>query len=53
MEVLESLQFVHGPQVVNGLAIGVAVILMALGLLLSEAALRLEHRFLRWRRVAE
>lgn len=29
---LESLQFVYGPQVANGLAIGVAVILMALGL---------------------
>ena len=31
----------------------VLLILMALGLLLSEAALRLEHRFLRWRQVAE
>jgi branched-chain amino acid transport system permease protein len=31
-ELLESLQFVYGPQVANGLAIGVAVILMALGL---------------------
>ena len=31
-EILESLQFVYGPQVANGLAIGVAVILMALGL---------------------
>ncbi len=31
-EFLESLQFVYGPQVANGLAIGVAVILMALGL---------------------
>ena len=29
---LEALQFVYGPQVANGLAIGVAVILMALGL---------------------
>ncbi len=29
---LESLQFVYGPQVANGLAIGVAVVLMALGL---------------------
>lgn len=32
VEVLEYLQFVMAPQVVNGLAIGVAVILMALGL---------------------
>jgi branched-chain amino acid transport system permease protein len=32
IELLESFQFVYGPQVVNGLAIGVAVILMALGL---------------------
>jgi len=31
----------------------VLLILMALGLLLSEAALRLEHRFLRWRKTAE
>jgi len=31
-EILESLQFVYGPQVANGLAIGVAVVLMALGL---------------------
>ena len=31
----------------------VLLILMAIGLLLSEAALRLEHRFLRWRQVAE
>src|SRR5882757_878997 len=31
----------------------VLLILMAIGLLLSEAALRLEHRFLRWREVAE
>ena len=31
-ELAESLQFVYAPQVVNGLAIGVAVILMALGL---------------------
>ena len=31
----------------------VLLILMALGLLLSEAALRMEHRFLRWRQVAE
>jgi len=31
-ELLETLQFVYAPQVVNGLAIGVAVILMALGL---------------------
>ena len=31
-ELLESLQFVYGPQVANGLAIGVAVVLMALGL---------------------
>src|SRR5512144_98713 len=31
-ELLESFQFVYGPQVANGLAIGVAVILMALGL---------------------
>ena len=31
----------------------VLLILMALGLLLSEAALRLEHRFLRWRRTVE
>ncbi|NBS58978.1 MAG: branched-chain amino acid ABC transporter permease [Betaproteobacteria bacterium] len=29
---METLQFVYAPQVVNGLAIGVAVILMALGL---------------------
>ncbi|NYE22919.1 branched-chain amino acid ABC transporter permease [Pigmentiphaga litoralis] len=29
---LESLQFVYAPQVVNGLSLGVAVILMALGL---------------------
>jgi branched-chain amino acid transport system permease protein len=29
---LDSLQFVYGPQVFNGLSIGVAVILMALGL---------------------
>src|SRR5437879_13024589 len=31
-ELAEALQFVYGPQVLNGLAIGVAVILMALGL---------------------
>ncbi len=31
-ELIETLQFVYAPQVVNGLAIGVAVILMALGL---------------------
>ena len=31
-ELLDTLQFVYAPQVVNGLAIGVAVILMALGL---------------------
>jgi len=31
----------------------VLLILMALGLLLSETALRLEHRFLRWREAAE
>jgi NitT/TauT family transport system permease protein len=31
----------------------VLLILMAIGLLLSETALRLEHRFLRWRQVAE
>jgi branched-chain amino acid transport system permease protein len=31
-EFIETLQFVYGPQVLNGLAIGVAVILMALGL---------------------
>jgi branched-chain amino acid transport system permease protein len=31
-ELLESFQFVYGPQVANGLAIGMAVILMALGL---------------------
>jgi branched-chain amino acid transport system permease protein len=31
-EFIETLQFVYGPQVANGLAIGVAVILMALGL---------------------
>jgi branched-chain amino acid transport system permease protein len=31
-ELVEALQFVYGPQVLNGLAIGVAVILMALGL---------------------
>jgi NitT/TauT family transport system permease protein len=31
----------------------VLLILMALGLLLSEAAVRLEHRFLHWRQVAE
>lgn len=31
-ELLETLQFVYGPQMLNGLAIGVAVILMALGL---------------------
>ena len=30
--VLDALQFVYGPQVANGLSIGVAVILMALGL---------------------
>jgi branched-chain amino acid transport system permease protein len=31
-EFIETLQFVYGPQMANGLAIGVAVILMALGL---------------------
>jgi sulfonate transport system permease protein len=31
----------------------VLLILMAIGLVLSETALRLEHRFLRWRQVAE
>jgi branched-chain amino acid transport system permease protein len=31
-EFVETLQFVYGPQVANGLAIGVAVVLMALGL---------------------
>lgn len=31
-ELLESLQFVFAPQIINGLSIGVAVILMALGL---------------------
>lgn len=31
----------------------VLLILMALGMLLSEVALRLEHRFLHWRQVAE
>ena len=31
-ELVEALQFVYGPQVLNGLAIGMAVILMALGL---------------------
>jgi branched-chain amino acid transport system permease protein len=31
-EIIESFQFVYGPQVANGLAIGMAVILMALGL---------------------
>src|SRR5512144_1621187 len=31
-ELLESFQFVYGPQVANGLSIGVAVVLMALGL---------------------
>jgi len=31
-EFLETLQFVYAPQVINGLSIGVAVILMALGL---------------------
>jgi len=31
-DLAEALQFVYGPQVLNGLAIGVAVILMALGL---------------------
>ena len=31
----------------------VLLILMTLGLLLSEAALRLERRFLRWRKTAE
>lgn len=31
----------------------VLLILMAIGLLLSEAAVRLENRFLRWRQVAE
>lgn len=31
-EFIDTLQFVYGPQVANGLAIGVAVILMALGL---------------------
>ena len=31
-EFIETLQFVYAPQVVNGLSIGVAVILMALGL---------------------
>jgi branched-chain amino acid transport system permease protein len=30
--VVEALQFVYGPQVLNGLAIGMAVVLMALGL---------------------
>ena len=29
---LETLQFVYAPQIINGLSIGVAVILMALGL---------------------
>jgi branched-chain amino acid transport system permease protein len=29
---LESLQFIYAPQIVNGLSIGVAVVLMALGL---------------------
>jgi branched-chain amino acid transport system permease protein len=29
---LESLQYVYAPQIINGLSIGVAVILMALGL---------------------
>jgi branched-subunit amino acid ABC-type transport system permease component len=28
---LESLQFIYAPQIINGLSIGVAVILMALG----------------------
>ncbi|MDB5842636.1 MAG: transporter permease [Herminiimonas sp.] len=31
-EFLDSLQFVYAPQIINGLSIGVAVILMALGL---------------------
>lgn len=31
-ELIETLQFVYAPQIVNGLSIGVAVILMALGL---------------------
>jgi ABC-type nitrate/sulfonate/bicarbonate transport system permease component len=31
----------------------VLLILMALGLLLSEVTLRLEHRFLRWREPTE
>ena len=31
-ELIESFQFVYGPQMANGLAIGVAVVLMALGL---------------------
>ena len=31
-ELLESLQFIYGPQIANGLAIGMAVVLMALGL---------------------
>ncbi len=31
-ELIETLQFVYAPQVINGLSIGVAVILMALGL---------------------
>ena len=29
---IETLQFVYAPQIINGLSIGVAVILMALGL---------------------
>ena len=29
---LESLQYIYAPQIVNGLSIGVAVVLMALGL---------------------
>ena len=31
-ELIETLQFVYAPQIINGLSIGVAVILMALGL---------------------
>ena len=29
---IEALQFVYAPQIINGLSIGIAVILMALGL---------------------
>ena len=40
---LESLQFVYAPQVVNGLSLGVAVILMALGLTIIFGLLDVIH----------